>query len=343
MKLNRKIIIPAATLLIGVALAGSATSTIAWYQYSTKANVAYLGTSIGTTGNLRVRIVKQNNVDADWKSFISYDDVDTFLGSKKIAPVTPGKLGKDEALPTPEDNKPFYANPVAGYGPLEQWIKAESTSYVQIPLQFKFVETDGTKDGNGNYYIEKQVAKDLYLSDLLIQNDYQNSNNSKRDLSSAVRVHFEAYQAGSNAKVNHLVSKDGGETATVGNLDLDNIPGDDKTYTAADDGAQYGFGESPNQKGTLINYGAKEGVATEDNKQVSYKPSEIVNVKKLGQTSDTDGVYLNVNVTIWLEGWQKLGKASDTDETKSSIWDYAKTVDSLFDVGMEFEAKTPNA
>ena len=41
-----KIIIPAAMLAVGVALVGSISSTLAWYQYSTKAQAAFIGTSI---------------------------------------------------------------------------------------------------------------------------------------------------------------------------------------------------------------------------------------------------------------------------------------------------------
>ena len=42
MKMN-KIIIPAAMLAVGVALVGSISSTLAWYQYSTKAQAAFIG------------------------------------------------------------------------------------------------------------------------------------------------------------------------------------------------------------------------------------------------------------------------------------------------------------
>ena len=326
MKLNRKIIIPAATLLVGVALAGSATSTIAWYQYSTKTNVAYLGTSAGTSGNLFVRIAKENQAaDAGWGTFISYDDVNDELGltNKKIKPITTGAMGRDLKLPQ------FYSNPVAGNGPLSMWNEANSSNYVEIPLQFKFVEDDGTG--------ESLIEKDLYVSDLLIQNDYSNAT-TKRDLSSAIRVHFDAYldDAQEGAHLNRLASKNGGNTMTVGNLDLDGDGKLDKSYAENEREAMYGFGENAANKGTVIAYGSVPN--QEDNNQVAYSATDIRG-QKLGTTSIVEGKFLNVKVTIWIEGWQQLPIASETDENKSSIWDLAKTVDSKFDVGMQFEAK----
>lgn len=341
MKLNRKTIIPAFALLAGAALAGSVSSTIAWYQYSTRTNVAYLGTSAGTSGNLQVRIKDGNyGADGDWGTQISYNDVDTFLESKKIAPITSGEMDKDDALPDT-----LYANPIAGFGPLSQWKTADATSYVVIPLQFRFIERDGSRDNGGNL-ITKQKEHDIYLTDLFIGNDYTNATNAKRDLSSAVRVHFDAYDdAATPTHAYRLASKNGGDTAVTGNLDLDNDGELDKIYTEEDNGAQYGFGGDSSYlvtKGTIINYGERTGTDL-TNKQVAYSASDLVGsatAAKLGSTSATDGKYLNVDVTIWLEGWHRLPKANDSDPTLSSIWDYAKTIDSKFDVGMQFAAKT---
>lgn len=334
MKLNRKIIIPAATLLIGFAMAGSATSTIAWYQYSTKANVAYIGTSAGTIGNLKVRIYEggEQADTAGWKTNLSYQDVGTYLQNKKIKPITTGKIGRDEKI------SKFYSNPVAGNGPLDQWNEANATNYVEIPLQFKFVEKDGSVDAQSNE-IETLKVADLYISDLLIQNSWKNSA-SKQDLSAAVRVHFEGYVTGDQENLHNyrLVSKNGGDTLTSGNLDLDGDGKDDKTYTEADKAAMYGFGDAEfiENAGTKIKYGAVENVADADNKQVSYGVANPNNIGLLGKTSAEAGKFLNVKVTIWLEGWQTLPNSQNVE---SSMWDFVKTIDSEFNVGMQFEAK----
>lgn len=336
MKLNKKIIIPAFTLLVGTALAGSVSSTVAWYQYSTKANVAYIGTSAGTIGNLKLRIY-EGGTQADnegWKTYLSYQDVETYLQGKKIKPITTGKMGRDEKLPQ------FYSNPVAGNGPLSMWNTADDTNYVQIPLQFKFVEMDGELDSSSQLVEEAQI-KDLYLSDILIQNSWKNSA-AKQDLSAAIRVHFDAFATGDedvdNAHTNRLVSKNGGDTLTCGALDLDSVPGNDKTYTEAEKGAMYGFGDESfiANAGSEIKYGVVPSVADADNKQISYAASNVNGIGLLGSTSDVDGKYLNVKVTIWLEGWQTLPNSNNEE---SSMWDFLKTIDSEFNVGMQFEAR----
>ena len=97
MKLNKKIIIPAITLMVGTTLAGSVASTVAWYQYSTRTNVSYIGTSAGTIGNLQIRLA-----GGEWGTRLSIRDVNSYLLSQgigqQVEPVTPGALSKNEAL-----------------------------------------------------------------------------------------------------------------------------------------------------------------------------------------------------------------------------------------------------
>ena len=112
---------------------------------------------------------------------------------------------------------------------------------------------------------------------------------------------------------------------------------DDVTYDQAGD--KYGF--TSGGETTTIIYGG------ENSQQVSYSatvdaPSEgispvladLVNNKKdssklLGTTlTDEDsGKYLEIDLTIWVEGWQQFAN--------SSIWD-ADYIDSQFDIGFEF-------
>lgn len=97
MKLNKKIIVPAMTLMIGTTLAGSVASTVAWYQYSTRTNVSYIGTSAGTIGNLQIRLP-----GGEWGTRLSIQDVSEFLSAQgigqQVEPVTVGPLAKNEAL-----------------------------------------------------------------------------------------------------------------------------------------------------------------------------------------------------------------------------------------------------
>ena len=97
MKLNKKMIIPAFALLAGASLVGSISGTIAWYQYSTRTNVSYIGTSAGSIGNLQIRLA-----GGDWGTQISIQDVEDYLLAQsigqKVEPVTPGALAKDGSL-----------------------------------------------------------------------------------------------------------------------------------------------------------------------------------------------------------------------------------------------------
>ena len=60
--------------------------------------------------------------------------------------------------------------------------------------------------------------------------------------------------------------------------------------------------------------------------------------KSIGKTVESETEYLNVVLTIWLEGWQPLQKSS-TDTSKVASWDIAKYLGSSFDVGFEFTAE----
>ena len=97
MKLNKKMTIPAFALLAAASLVGSISGTIAWYQYSTRANVSYIGASAGTYGNLQVRLA-----GGEWGTQIRTQDVLDYLETNSIGqnpePVTPGALGKNSAL-----------------------------------------------------------------------------------------------------------------------------------------------------------------------------------------------------------------------------------------------------
>ena len=372
MKLNRKIIIPAATLLVGVALAGSATSTIAWYQYSTRTNVSYIGTSAGTSGNLQIKIRGAAGELGKWKTTLSIADVNSYLGNKEIVPVTPGKLAKNDPLKKTENsqivNKDFYSNPNVGYGPYSKWFKAEAKNYIVLPLQLRFLNIENNKDVN--------LAKDVYLSKFVIQADSANQTSGALDISEAIRVHFSAYEEDDAQDLtkytNHLVSKKGGTTVTGGKLALGGTGDYDKGYgendewgfngteysyiTYGDDGAQVAYGLYDTKQENQNYYDDEYAEAkTEDVDPILVKSvdnslkldaNNITADKKIGTTvavpADAEAEkLLNVDVTIWVEGWHKFqrsvtkpGSNSATNEY-TSLWD-SKLIGSKFDIGFQF-------
>ena len=278
-----KIVVSAFTLLIGAALAGSISGTIAWYQYSTSVYGAYIGTAGGTSGNLQMRIKGSQ----EWVTRLTHSEIEAYLANTKygsdVQPITSGAMDKDDALPTD-----FYANPRAGFGPYSKWIKASEKNYVRIPLELRYIERDGTytnigDEQNPKLVDEQEISKDVYLSDLTIKEDKRNGD--KDDLSDAIRFHIHSYQgrmeavlddngepvldandqptyeekvvAGSEA--NRLVSKNGGTIMVQGKLDIDGDGKADKGYVSGD---KYGFDED-NDPFELI-YGKEFGQPTDE-------------------------------------------------------------------------------
>ena len=388
-----KIVVPTLAICLGAALVGSISGTVAWYQYSTRASTAYLGTSVGASGNLQIRIQGQNK----WVSDLSWNDVETWLinnnRGQAVQPITAGAIDKDGALP---DN--FYRNPVAGRAAYADWLAASEQNYVTLPLEFRYVERDGnTKEVNGKVVDEECVEKDVYLSDLLIQPDWENvkDTNNRKDLSDAIRVHIYSYQEDDNGQpinvINRLISNKGGTTATSGKLDIDGDGDPDSAWTGTANGAEYGFGEGNTKEPIVYGvdgsvqtaYSAKEDIIDVAANEVKYYDAEnvekaepenilpaVVNYnannleltkltykdytnprasKKIGSTiafDPTDSTaekYLKVELTIWVEGWQKFQEVDDEGNPKvannkpvvSSIWD-GGYIDSKFDVGFSF-------
>ena len=369
--MKKKIIIPAFALLIGVGLAGSITGTAAWYQYSTKVNGAYVGASGGASGNLNMRIRQDGQgVNDGWTTFISKETMKSYLEgkgfAKNILPVTPGNLAKDSDLSLGADGNPvMYANPIPGKAAYENWKKASKENYIVIPLQLRYVERDGVKE---NGVDEKNLAREVFLSDLTLEQ--RATTPETNDISSALRFHISTYDSSeaSPTKLSRLISKNGGTTVTNGQLDLDG-DGNPDVARASD---KYGFDEEVDVA-TPINYGNgqqvsytaepasapitgreyfnEENVATADSDVYSMVPEsregkigddlddnsleyDTGASKSIGSTFEGNEKFLNVDITIWVEGWQKF-KAIDDEDAYSSIWN-KKYIDAAFNIGFEF-------
>ena len=315
MKMKKKsIIIPAAALLIGASLAGSISGTVAWYQYSTRVNAAYVGLSGGADGNLQMRF----DSSSDWAARITKEEVAAQLGEggTQIVPVTPGAMDKDEAIPDESGSPLFYTNPIYGQSTYDTWNKASVKNYVSFPLQLRFVE----HQTSGNAVVEKAVQKNIYLSELVLQKH----SGAPVDISPAIRVHIENVDDGTY----FLISKTAEEIDVGAALDLDGDGADDQAFPEGD---KYGFNHDDSELEDII-YGEENG------KQMTYAASELLvtpnddlslsNVaasKVIGKTV-ADGV-LNLKITIWVEGWE---------EFNNNVFWSDGYIDSNFDVGFEF-------
>ena len=255
---KNKIIVSALALCIGASLAGSVSGTIAWYQYSTRANVSFIGQSGGISGNLQMRFAG----DTNWTTRITYDQLNEKLAAggyaTKVAPITFGAMGRNAELPADS-----YVQPIPGVANMASWIKAAKKNYAQFTLELRYNERDGVVEGEGNAAKDaKNIEKDVYLSNLVLKKDGNVSNSEKGDLSNALRVHISssyknmtgrdgqgvAVYADPAVTNNELISKNGGVTLTEGELDVDGDGVSDKGYQ--DD--EFGFGYKYDSNGSAI-------------------------------------------------------------------------------------------
>lgn len=322
-----KIIIPAAMLAVGVALVGSISSTLAWYQYSTKAQAAYIGTSVGQSENLEIQ-----KKDGKWTGNLPSAEVEKLAGAdvtpKNLIPVTPGidgagNLAKDGALPAVANFENSIETGIEGYGDQRGDI---ATNVVQFTLNIHYKQVDSQVS---------YKAKKLQLADLTIIDSTANNQQNQGDLYKAIRVHISAGDS-------HRLYANNGKAA-------------DETITTATYGFLDTINSGRNQSGEPI-YDKKQGYEWEtqsqenvvygipNSQQVAYNTSFANNLNwEIGELPATEAG-LAVTVTIWIEGWQKLsavpaGNADNAGETpESAMWDPQAYSNKKFNVGMRFQA-----
>ena len=213
--ISKKLIVSTLSTVMGVSLVGAITGTVAWYQYSTRSTVSFVGTSIQSSENLQISF----NKDSGYKNDLLVQDVNNHLASlgnnADLYPVTTGAIGKDDALPAK-----FFANPVYQRFEYANWIRADETAYVQFTIYLKLNEV---KNDAAPAVVES--PRKVYLNDLLIQDD---ANNQVADISDAIRVHLASDHA------NLLLGKDDADTDVFGALDINGDGRDDTKETIYD-------------------------------------------------------------------------------------------------------------
>ena len=323
---KRRIIIPALSILAVASMVGSLAGTVAWYQYSTRVTASVAGTDASTYGNLQLAFgsfqgesdsfgfksgeISDPSTDSIWKTDAKTNELATYIGEyrtnnlgvhnagnvQEFKPVT-AKMNGNGSI------EKFYSNPVYQYNELSQWNEASVTDYITFPLTLRLASN--TKSENGY---------PVYLQDLRLQS-------SDSLLSKALRVQYssQAYVKGTSDTTfkkdgevtNLLLSKDGGETLTYGPLDLnaDGLFDSPKNTYDFDEKSVITYGEDGSKQTSV----KQSDIAAEDDSK--GKLTEKDGTKSLG-TIPQDG-YLQVNVTIWLEGWHVFG--SETENAKNPV------------------------
>ena len=244
MKLNKnKIIVSALALGIAGSLVGSVGSTIAWYQYSTRANVSYIGQASGFSSNLQMRFADEG--DDAWRTRITWQEMDAQLArthyGENLIPMTFGALDKEDNLPASG-----YVQPAPGVGDMTKWGAATNKNYAQFKLELRNIDRNGD--------VAQNSVEDVYISKLVIQQDASNTANNKYDLSDAVRVHISSsYKEGNTTNTaNKLISNKGETIATHGLLDIDGDGHADRAYPQND---EWGFTYTDNDY-QAVTYGS---------------------------------------------------------------------------------------
>ena len=306
MKFNFKnIVVPALAIVAGASLAGSVAGSVAWYQYTTRTTAAYVGTSVSATRNLQIKVGS-----GDYKTDLTNKDIATYLtGSSQtdtLAPVTTGGMAKDAALPAT-----LYGNPVYQYENYSEFQAAPANATVTLPLTLKVTHNGAA-----------QQNQKIYLADLEINE----SGSGATGIDSALRVHFAV-----GTTTYKLFAKGSGSgdvsTVTKGALDLNGDGANDKVAgfiynaDAADTRADCEYGKD--STGPQVAFDSTNPANFVDDST----PVLSGTAGLLGSTNSSGE--LSLTVTIFLEGWQKLGT------TPSAIWD-ASTIGAAFQVGLRF-------
>ena len=305
MKMTRKLVISSLAILTGAAVAGSVTSTVAWFQYAVRAQIAYTGTTSHCTKMLKISA----DSGATWGNDINLSS----LSTNPFSPITTGAQAKDAALPTT-----FYAQPNYRQGAYSNWLTASTDSYTQFTILIKVNDVDGASTPT-------QLANAVYLTDVTIQDA---SNDGAPDLSDALRVHV----ATSDSKY-FLFAKSVTSTAVGGYLDINC----DNKY----DTSGYEWDTTPiiyGAEGAIqTSYLSTDNtiIATENQYGAISGGTSIGSTKTSG--------YLSVTVTIWLEGWALLDYGADysiagdrINKTNTQIWDSKTYINKKFNVGLTF-------
>ncbi len=305
MKMTRKLVISSLAILTGAAVAGSVTSTIAWYQYNVRAQVAYTGTTSHCSKMLRISA----DNGTTWGTDLNLNDLNT----NPFPPITTGAQAKNAALPST-----FYAQPNYRQGAYSNWFTATSDMYAQFDILVK------VNDGNVQ---QTQIANDVYLTDVTIQDA-----SSGLDLSKAIRVHIAATD-GTTSKY-FLFAKSDTSTAVGGYLDINNDGEYDTSGYEWEQGAKVVYGQADAYQ---TSYASNDSsiIATESSTGAISGGTSIGSTKTSG--------YLTVTVTIWLEGWAILATGIDHNNTSQTInksntqiWDSTTYVNKKFNVGLTF-------
>ena len=321
----KKIVVSTMALAMGAALAGSISGTVAWYQYSTRASVSYVGVSKHCTHALEVSLDGTNWGTNFNSAALTAAAKDSHDGSN-WSPVTQGVANAGNAALGAD----WYGNPKCGNFDYSLWSAADAGAFLQFELYARVLDVNGAET-------KAYLAEDLYLSDLVVEPHTTNSKQvTGTDFAESVRIHVATNESSPSYA---LLAKTAGTTVLNGQLDVDN---DGDLDTLADADKHYAdWGEDAT---AVQYYGGSSAINQVTKAWSTYiaddSGAELVvgSATKLGTTTTNASAPLKLSITIWMEGWAQLanGAAGNADNSSPfTIWDVAKYIGE-FHIGMQF-------
>ena len=318
--MNKKLLIPLFATVVGLSVVGGISGAVAWYQFNTRVNASFVGTSVADSGILQISSEEAGTYGRDVYKTNSERN-------NKLTPVTFGYgdtvAGKNASLPSKA-----YCYPEAGVEDMEKWTEARKNyEYIQFDLYLKAQKISG----NSTTY----SASDVYLSEMFL-----NSIESKPEIGRALRVHLAVFEdlSSQTPTRNFLISREGKTVDLHGNLDLDGNGQLDRKHGWAWETTDLENIENDLSNNPLIDYGkgnnsqaswAMTTSATEDQLVAGQETNYIVAPRYAGTetstlqkgdlvhklvganankicTTKTDGTPVKITVTVWVEGWALL-------------------------------------
>lgn len=324
----RKVIIPSFSLLIGGSLAATISSTLAWFQYATRANIAYVGAVVHGSKLLKVSI--DNGIH--WGNEYYQNDTVGRIEGNYLLPITSGPMGRNDPLTyytkdlgnnQTKSCVRFYGQPELGRSnDYNSWELASYANYAQFTILVKVNDVDGATS--------PALVNDVYITKLIIEDDSTNGTGS--DLSDAVRVHLSITDATQTNK-HMLFAKSVSQTVVGGKMDLNN---DGKIDSDLDS-----FGEQDCIYG--VENAMQYSYRIDDSNAVVQDPDNPApgtNPISIGKTGTS---LMKIVVTTWIEGWSLLDHGYTDNyygEENAAVWDASFYVDKVFNVGIQLGIKS---
>ena len=172
--MNKKFIIPLFATVVGLSVVGGISGAVAWYQFNTRVNASFVGTSVADSGVLQISSQQDTGYGRDVYNTNSKND-------NKLTPVTFGygdtTNGRGASLP----NK-AYCYPEAGEKDMEKWTEARKDyEYIQFDLYLKAQQISGNTTTD--------AAVNVYLSEMFLESQ----DALKPDIAKALRVPLAVY------------------------------------------------------------------------------------------------------------------------------------------------------